>query len=505
MRRDIRMKSTATHLIGSILMLGLVLAMTSVAQAQTYIGEAACISCHNNFDGDLVSEYQKSGHRYKLNAIDAGDPKAPTYPDGRLYHPLGGPPVAPALVTPPAGTNWSDFAYVIGGYGWKARFIRTNGRIYTDDDQAQQNLFNNSRTTYHEGEDKKYNFGCFQCHTTGPDPAGSWNGVPADELGTFSEPGVRCEGCHGPGSDHQAGAFNNPPVLPPIQGDQLVVERCIDCHQRGGSTNLIPVKGGYIRHHEQGNEFRASKHGDGKDGELTCISCHEPHVALHYPDVAGEGFDGLNATCETCHQNKTIMLNNAPKEIECVDCHMPKASKSALGMQVGNGWKGDVSTHIMAINTDPVTKTEMWDSEENHVQLDQDGIAKVTMDFACLQCHSNKTVGWAANYAPVMHALGIVTSTDDLADVPREFELLQNFPNPFNPTTTIRFDLPETADVRIELYSVDGRFVGSILNQKMPAGKHQVEVNASSLASGNYVYRLNAGSFSASRTMILLK
>ena len=122
-----------------------------------------------------------------------------------------------------------------------------------------------------------------------------------------------------------------------------------------------------------------------------------------------------------------------------------------------------------------------------------------------LQCHSDKTVGWAANYAPVLHTMGIVTSNDDLADVPKEFELQQNYPNPFNPTTTIRFDLPETADVNIELYSIDGRHVGSILNQKMPAGKHQVEVNGRSLASGGYVYRLNAGSFSASKTMILMK
>ena len=76
------------------------------------------------------------------------------------------------------------------------------------------------------------------------------------------------------------------------------------------------------------------------------------------------------------------MLNNAPKQIECVDCHMPKAGKSALGFQVGNGWKGDVATHIMAINTNPVTKDAMWDSEVSHVELGQDGLAGVTMDFA---------------------------------------------------------------------------------------------------------------------------
>ena len=83
------MKSTVTHLFAYFLTLGVVLALAPVAQAQTFIGEAACIGCHANSDGDLVDEYVKSGHRYKLNRIDPLDPKAPTYPDGRLYHPLG--------------------------------------------------------------------------------------------------------------------------------------------------------------------------------------------------------------------------------------------------------------------------------------------------------------------------------------------------------------------------------------------------------------------------------
>ncbi|MDZ7766041.1 MAG: hypothetical protein U5K00_16750 [Melioribacteraceae bacterium] len=186
-------------------------------------------------------------------------------------------------------------------------------------------------------------------------------------------------------------------VAPPNTGDMLTINVCSDCHQRGGVTNAIPASGGYIKHHEQINEMRASKHGDGQGGELTCASCHDAHIALRYPDAAGEGLNGISTTCQTCHPNREIQFDDGSvKNIDCVTCHMPMASKSAVGMQVGNGWRGDVPTHIMAINTDPVTKDAMFNSEGNQVVLDANGLAAVTMDFACLQCHTNEDVQWAS-------------------------------------------------------------------------------------------------------------
>ena len=139
------MRAFATLLFFAMFVFGMTMTFPEEAQAQgdpTYAGEATCLGCHTGRDPELVAEYMKNGHRYKLNEVNGA---APTYPDGRLYYPLVGTPFAPAVVTPPAGTSWSDFAYVIGGYGWKARFVRTNGRIYTDDAEAQQNLWNNSR------------------------------------------------------------------------------------------------------------------------------------------------------------------------------------------------------------------------------------------------------------------------------------------------------------------------------------------------------------------------
>lgn len=86
----------------------------------------------------------------------------------------------------------------------------------------------------------------------------------------------------------------------------------------------------------------------------------------------------------------------------------------------------------------------------------------------------------------------VVTDTDEpVAGLPQEFALKGNYPNPFNPTTTISFDLPETAEVKIEVFDVLGRRVMEVPTQQLAAGAdRKVELNASNLASGTYLYRV---------------
>jgi len=80
-----------------------------------------------------------------------------------------------------------------------------------------------------------------------------------------------------------------------------------------------------------------------------------------------------------------------------------------------------------------------------------------------------------------------------------------NYPNPFNPATTIRFELPENTFVSISVYNMLGQKVATIVNQKMEKGIHEYSFNASSLASGVYIYQLNAGSKVLTQKMLLLK
>jgi hypothetical protein len=78
-------------------------------------------------------------------------------------------------------------------------------------------------------------------------------------------------------------------------------------------------------------------------------------------------------------------------------------------------------------------------------------------------------------------------------ELPSAFTLQGNYPNPFNPTTTVTFDLPERAEVRLEIYDVLGRRVLAVPQRSFSAGANlTVEIDASSLASGMYIYRLTA-------------
>ena len=96
------------------------------------------------------------------------------------------------------------------------------------------------------------------------------------------------------------------------------------------------------------------------------------------------------------------------------------------------------------------------------------------------------------------------------SETPKSYRLMQNFPNPFNPTTTIGYELPERSDVQVAVYSVDGRLVRVLDAGSRPAGVHEVgwdglDTSGHAVASGVYFYKLVAGSFVETKKMTLLK
>jgi hypothetical protein len=101
----------------------------------------------------------------------------------------------------------------------------------------------------------------------------------------------------------------------------------------------------------------------------------------------------------------------------------------------------------------------------------------------------------------------IFTVNDELeATTPMVYTLEQNYPNPFNPSTNIQFSLPATANVTLEVFNMLGQKVATLIDaQKMNAGSHTQKFDASSLASGMYVYRISAANFVQSRKMMLIK
>jgi hypothetical protein len=116
---------------------------------------------------------------------------------------------------------------------------------------------------------------------------------------------------------------------------------------------------------------------------------------------------------------------------------------------------------------------------------------------------------------PIPSGTITVTTSASVAEgsIPLTYALMQNFPNPFNPSTEIRFDLPYAGDVSLSVYDVLGQKVASLAAGHYPAGHHSVTWNASRNASGMYFYRLQVGdaaagkdrAFAATKCLLLLR
>jgi hypothetical protein len=343
--------------------MSLVVLCAGVAQGQgempfgaDYVGRETCAECH-----DQINEvFMKSGHPYKLNKIVDGQP--PIYPFTEV-------------LDVPVGYTWDDISYVIGGYNWKARFIDKDGYIITGPEGgepygAQYNFANPivgndpHWVPYHQGEQKAYT--CGTCHTTGyeNDSGLHQDGLPG-LIGTWTEPGVQCEACHGPGSLHA----NNPRGVKPIVDRDS--DMCGNCHYRG-APEAVDAKGGFIKHHEQYEELFQSKHLS-----LKCIDCHDPHAGVIQLRKA-EG-QTTRTLCENCHHKEAkYQASEIMKEmVACIDCHMPRVTKSAVGNAATH--TGDIRTHLMAI--DPTQASQF--TEDGKFTLSQ-----LALDFSCKNCHN---------------------------------------------------------------------------------------------------------------------
>jgi hypothetical protein len=98
-----------------------------------------------------------------------------------------------------------------------------------------------------------------------------------------------------------------------------------------------------------------------------------------------------------------------------------------------------------------------------------------------------------------------LTSLGDDLNAPAEFALGQNFPNPFNPSTTIQYAVKEASQVTLKVYDMIGNEVATLVDEMKPAGSYAVGFDASQLSSGVYLYKMTAGSFIQTRKLVLMK
>lgn len=136
-----------------------------------------------------------------------------------------------------------------------------------------------------------------------------------------------------------------------------------------------------------------------------------------------------------------------------------------------------------------------WEITENSIGY-QAGYIRLLSEFINL---SSDTLRFSAEVPD--HS----DNEPDDTETPDFIKLYPNYPNPFNPTTTIDFSIGSTTKVSIGVYTISGQKVATLFNEARPAGRYSVNFNATGLASGIYMYRMNAGDFSQTRKMVYLK
>jgi len=318
----------------------------------SYVGSATCATCHK----EIYEVFMKSGHPWKITRVVGGKPPERPFTQ---------------IPSPPEGYTWSDVSYVIGGYGWKARFLDNKGYIITGADEKAKTQWNFANPVvgkeaawvpYNPGK-KEMKYDCGPCHTTGYKPTGNQDNLPGI-VGTWAEPGIQCEACHGPGSLHAANPYG---IKAEVVRDS---ELCGKCHRRG-QVEMVDAKGGFIEHHEQYEELFQSKHVI-----LKCSICHDPHAGVKQLREAKK--PTTRTQCTNCHFEKAKHQSDVHKaaEVACIDCHMPRIVKTAWGD--AKRFTGDIRTHMMGIDPDQVG------------QFTEDGkyaLSQIGLNFACRHCH----------------------------------------------------------------------------------------------------------------------
>ena len=169
-----------------------------------------------------------------------------------------------------------------------------------------------------------------------------------------------------------------------------------------------------------------------------------------------------------------------------------------------NGVKTDKDT------TDGAGITKFTDLTENFSQsthlsaIDGLPIGSLIWDDAKLASY-NSAAAWTMVYNKYIAEGGLTSAGGTGQGVPESFSLLQNYPNPVNPATTIGYSLPRALHVTLSVYNVLGQLVSVLVNGSQTAGYHEVVFNAANLSSGVYFYRIAAGDYFKVKKMIVEK
>ena len=344
---------------------------TAKAEGPVYIGSDSCALCH----GAKYESSQQTWH-------------------ARILRPASEETIAGDFTStdPDLTFTVDEVAYVVGGQFSERYLTDVEGELYVL--PAQWNVASGEWVPYHPEDwlDRPYARYCAGCHTTGFDA----------ESETWSEAGVRCEACHGPGSEHVALAGERAMIVNPALLDfQAQTEVCGQCHARGTDPTGVyefpidfepggPLKledafvfasddehfwpdGSSRAHHQEYLDWQDSPHAAG----VSCVFCHVSHSE---GETAYQTRWVGNHRCLICHEEKRDLETHVPymqtQTAFCTDCHMPALAEAATAE-----YNFDIHSHTFW-DPDPASTIRYGGQE--------------AMPNACNLCHTDQTPAWAA-------------------------------------------------------------------------------------------------------------
>jgi hypothetical protein len=206
-------------------------------------------------------------------------------------------------------------------------------------------------------------------------------------------------------------------------------------------------------------------------------------------------------------ENVPVMLNNLPNEF--TQYELPVGIYSSISGEMTLSWSEmyNLPDEWSLYLVDSVTGTRVNLTEQESYTFVNEAQADANkLNNGLVSKSGSPVLETSAKTADrfVVEINATATSVPG-SELPSLFALNQNYPNPFNPTTQISYDLPENAEVRLDVFNIQGQRVATLVNTSMNAGSHNVNFDASNLASGVYIYRLQAGSQVLTKKMTLVK
>jgi hypothetical protein len=195
-------------------------------------------------------------------------------------------------------------------------------------------------------------------------------------------------------------------------------------------------------------------------------------------------------------QTDLTFFNNTPDDIQIQNL-FPKTGDPPATLPPGSFW------HFLPGTAEPII-IEITPTNGNIIDIQPDNLsAFFTLDDVPGKTQAVQVTGFDTFGTPIQP--NVVTATEAETDLPTRVALYPNYPNPFNPSTTIRFELPAREDVRLTVFDVTGREVSRLVEGTLEAGSHEVQFQARALPSGVYLFRLTTPEGSRSQTSMLLK